>query len=187
MPRPTLTVAFPPTAYYEKQTHYNMSSNPGGPIILPLPTYVERSLTSILKASSSDDAFNTMFDGFFSHDLKDAVFNGKKLSREKFKEQIRAASNVNNTVSFGGIVSVPSSSANTNVSETGFVGVFITASFPFVVVEGAPVDRTFTSSLNIQVKEDSSLKLPVGAERRRVFAVDQVSVDKTGSITPAPK
>ncbi len=33
------------------------------------------------------------------------------------------------------------------------------------------------------MKEDSSLKLPVGAERRRVFAVDQVSVDKTGSIT----
>ncbi len=97
-----------------------MSSNPGGPIILPLPTYVERSLTSILKpeASSNDDsdAFNTAFDGFFSHDLKDAVFNGKKLSREKFKEQIRAASNANNTVSFGGIVSVPSSSANTNVS-----------------------------------------------------------------------
>ncbi len=30
------------------------------------------------------------------------------------------------------------------------MGVFITASFPFVVVEGAPVDRTFTSSLNIQ-------------------------------------
>ncbi len=60
--------------------------------------------------------FNTAFDGFFSHDLKDAVFNGKKLSREKFKEQIRAASNANNTVSFGGIVSVPSSSANTNVS-----------------------------------------------------------------------
>ena len=89
---------------------------------------------------------------------------------------------------------------------------FITASFPFTVVDGAPVDRTLNSLLNItyvitdllffmrvhvidlvpfsdSVKEDDSLKLPIGAERRRVFSVDQVSVDKTGSISfpPPPK
>lgn len=81
-------------------------SNPGGPIILPLTTYVERSLTNILKASS-DDAFNTAFDDFYSKELKEIVFNGKKLSRDHYKQQIKAASNARNTVTFGGIVSVP--------------------------------------------------------------------------------
>ena len=33
-----------------------------------------------------------------------------------------------------------------------------------------------------RVKEDSSLKLPAGAEKRRVFSVDQVSVEKTDAI-----
>ncbi|KLO11634.1 hypothetical protein SCHPADRAFT_941860 [Schizopora paradoxa] len=164
-----------------------MSKNPGGPIILPLTTYVERSLTSILKASS-DDAFSTAFDDFYSKELKEITFNGKKLSREHYKQQIKAASNARNTVTFGGIVSVPLNTKE-NEPESGFVGVFITASFPFTVVDGAPVDRTLNSSLNITVKEDDSLKLPIGAERRRVFSVDQVSVDKTGSISfpPPPK
>jgi len=151
-------------------------SNTSGPIILALTSYVEQGLTTILKASS-DHAFDAAFDGFFSKELKDIMFNGKKLSREKYKEQMKSASNVNNTVSFEGIVSVLSS-ASTDAFQTGFVGVFMKASHPVtVVVDGAHAIRTLTSSLNIQVKEDSSLKLPVGADRRRVFTVDQVSME----------
>ncbi len=80
-------------------------SNTSGPIILALTSYAEQGLTSILKASS-DHAFDAAFDGFFSKELKDIMFNGKKLSREKYKEQMKSASNTNNTVSFEGIVSV---------------------------------------------------------------------------------
>lgn len=89
-------------------------SNPGGPIILTLESYVEQNLTLILKASS-EDAFNTAFDNFYSKELKDITFNGKKISRDQYKKQILAASNANNTVSFGGIVTVLSANNSSDV------------------------------------------------------------------------
>ncbi len=88
-------------------------SNPGGPIILPLTTYVEQSLTSMLQTSTSDDAFTTAFDAFFSKEMKDITFNGKKLTRDKYMAQMKAASNARNTVTFGGIVNMLTTTTDT--------------------------------------------------------------------------
>ena len=78
-------------------------STPGGPIKLTLTSYVENHLTTILKAGSNED-FNTAFDNFFSEELREITFNGKKLSREAYKKQLGEAARADNTVSFPGIV-----------------------------------------------------------------------------------
>jgi hypothetical protein len=75
-----------------------------GPVLPPLPEWVEGRLTAIYQAKSRDD-FDTAFDEFISKDVEITV-NGAKTTREQYKQTLEQQRFLENhaTLKFDGIV-----------------------------------------------------------------------------------
>ncbi|KAJ7474989.1 hypothetical protein FB451DRAFT_1247199 [Mycena latifolia] len=149
----------------------------------PLKNWAEDHLSTIIKAKTQavvDEAFDTFL-------AKDATLtvNGKRVSRDEYKNQLRGLLEQSATVKFSDAVEVPADQSRP--SQAGSVGLFYTA----VIVEGinvhgAPVEDNVTSSVNLVIKEDKSLTpspLVHGGifDGRRVFEVNQVIAGKTSN------
>ncbi|KAJ7475061.1 hypothetical protein FB451DRAFT_1247409 [Mycena latifolia] len=152
-------------------------------VLPPLKNWAEDHLSAIIKAETQavvDEAVETFL-------AKDATFtvNGKRVSRDEYKNQLRGPLEQSATVKFSDAVEVPADKSHP--SQAGSIGLFYTA----VIVEGihvhgAPVLDNVTSSVNLVIKEDKSLTPPhVGHgglfDGRRVFEVNQIIASKTSN------
>jgi len=154
-------------------------------VLPPLTTWTEEHLTTLIQASTQD-AFDTAFDNFISQNV-DITFNGAPLTRDQYKQQVQSEQLLERaaTVTFNSIVQAPQ--LNTQATQSsGLVGVSFTATYVETInVLGAPEEHTANSSLNITIAQDPSIPLPPSGIRgdvdpRRVVALNQVLVDKTG-------
>ncbi|KAJ7474986.1 hypothetical protein FB451DRAFT_278692 [Mycena latifolia] len=152
-------------------------------VLPPLKNWAEDHLSAIIKAKTQtevDEALNAFL-------AKDATLtvNGKRVSRDDYKNQLRGFREQSATVKFSNAVEVPANQSHPN--QAGSVGLFYTA----VIEEGirvhaAAVEDHVTSSVILLIKEDKSLEpphLPHGGifDGRRVFEVNQVIAGKTSN------
>ncbi|KAG7087412.1 hypothetical protein E1B28_013380 [Marasmius oreades] len=161
-------------------------------IVLPsADTWAQQRLSALIQASSQED-FNSAFDLFISHDVKEIVSNGDKISREEYKQKFRSQVFDERvaTVAFAGTV-VSGKDALLS-GGTGNIGMFYTAKyFEGILIHAAPVEVDAKSSINLVVKHDPSLKAPSFPgggffDGRRVFKLNQVLVDaRPTEVAPA--
>jgi len=160
-------------------------------IVLPtLTAWVEGHLSAVLKASTTAN-FDSAFDGFVSKHATITV-NGRRLSRDEYKQQLLGESAVNKestSVKFDGVVEVPTDEEQP--VKAGLVGAFYVATTNLKEkVFGASAQVQVTSSLNIVVEQDTTLPQPPVSpirgffDGRRVANLNQVFVDKPVPITP---
>ncbi|KAG7087413.1 hypothetical protein E1B28_013381 [Marasmius oreades] len=152
-------------------------------VLPPADTWAQRHLSALIQASSQED-FNSAFDLFISHDVKEIILNGDKVTREEYKQKFRSQvfDERAATVTFAGTVA---SGKDALLSGgTGNIGIFYTAKyFEGIVIRDAPVEVDAKSSINLVVEHDPSLKPPSlpghGGffDGRRVFKLNQVLVD----------
>jgi len=157
-------------------------------VLPPLTTWAEQHLTSLLQAGTQGD-FDQVFDSFISQDV-DITFNGSKLTRDQYKQQLSGEELLERsvTVNFEDIVQAPE--LNTQATQdSGLVGIFYNAQFiEKILIFGAPASHTANSSFNITVAQDKRVPLPPrgirgDVDRRRVVALNQVLVDQAPPIT----
>lgn len=132
-----------------------MTTNPGGPEIVPLTLWTENHITAIYKATNLAD-FDKAFDAFISKDAQ-ITLNGRKLTREEYKLQLvgETFAEKSANVSFLGAVDVPEKVIG--LTQTGTVGVFFQATvFGRLLFRGAPVTSTVNASLNATVAAGKS-------------------------------
>ncbi|THU95987.1 hypothetical protein K435DRAFT_778771 [Dendrothele bispora CBS 962.96] len=163
-------------------------------IVLPqLGSWAQNHIRAIVQATNEAD-FDGAFDAFVAKDAE-ITFNGKKISRDEYKTRLQteAFRETGAQVVFNGTVQVPGTDASgVQSSFIGEAGLFYTAIIgEALLVLGAPQQRQVTSSINIFVQDDSSLKpptLPGGIhgffDPRRAFKVNQVFLDVTPSVEP---
>jgi len=160
-------------------------------IVLPtLTAWAEGHLSSILEATTSTE-FDDAFDAFLSKHVSITV-NGQQLSRDQYKQQLLGESAVNKqstSIKFDGAVEVPTDQEQP--VKAGLVGLFYVATTDLKErVFGAPAQTQVTSSLNVIIKQDTTLPQPpispiIGFfDGRRVATLNQVFIDKAVPITP---
>ncbi|KAF5336677.1 hypothetical protein D9758_015686 [Tetrapyrgos nigripes] len=164
-------------------------------IVLPhLDKWAQGHITAITKATTQEE-FDSAFDGFVAADPDvDITFNGVKISRQEYKNRLQteAFRETGAEVVFNGTVQVPGDDgSNVPSPYVGEAGIFYTAILAEgILVLGAPQERQVTSSINIFVKNDPSLKpptLPGGIrgffDPRRAFRVNQVFLDRANTAS----
>ncbi|EED80209.1 predicted protein [Postia placenta Mad-698-R] len=143
----------------------NMTTNPGGPEIVPLTLWTENHITAIYKATNRAD-FDKAFDEFIDKNAQ-ITLNGRKIGREEYKLQLVGEKFFERSadVSFAGSVQKEGKIVDyIEVSgllrravpylipyefQTGDVGVFFKATvFGRLFFRGAPISSTVNSSLN---------------------------------------
>ncbi|KZT20431.1 hypothetical protein NEOLEDRAFT_1151318 [Neolentinus lepideus HHB14362 ss-1] len=152
-----------------------------GPGLVSLTKWTENNLPPLLKAKSTADLDEALKDFFFAEPT--IIVNGSPSTLSRYKALLQESTDneVSATVDIHNIVEEPTKSDS---QAAGTVGLFFTA----VIRQKAPSNfpgpyrRTITSSLNLVIEEDDSIKGPVFEERRRVKALNQVLVDRVGPI-----
>ncbi|KAJ8090450.1 hypothetical protein PM082_019048 [Marasmius tenuissimus] len=153
-------------------------------VLPPANTWAQQHLTTLIEASSQAD-FDSAFDAFVSKNVQEIILNGASVSRDEYKQKFRSQVFDERTaiVKFTGTVA---SGESANLSGgTGNVGLFYTAQyFEGIVIRDAPVEVDATSSINLVVEQDASLKPPSTPggihgffDGRRVFKLNQILVD----------
>ncbi|KAJ7128439.1 hypothetical protein C8R44DRAFT_700971 [Mycena epipterygia] len=139
-------------------------------VLPPLKTWAQQHMYAIIKATTQT-AFDAAFDGFLSKHATTTV-NGKHISRDEYKEQLqglrfdesftlRRMVGVSSgaTVVFSNAIEVPADPENP--LQAGAVGLFLTDIISEdIIIRDAQVQSRITSSLNLVVEEDKSLKPP---------------------------
>ncbi|KZT21804.1 hypothetical protein NEOLEDRAFT_1138781 [Neolentinus lepideus HHB14362 ss-1] len=152
-----------------------------GPELVSLVQWTENNFPPLLKAKSAaelDEAFQNFF---FAEPT--IIVNGSPSTLSRYKSLIEASTDneVSATVNIQNIVEALDKSDS---KVAGVVGLFFTA----VIRQKepgnlpSPYQRTITSSLNLVIERDDSIKGPVFEERRRVKAFNQVLVDTVGPV-----
>ncbi|THH05363.1 hypothetical protein EW145_g4853 [Phellinidium pouzarii] len=156
-------------------------------VLPPLKTWATERLTALITASTQAD-FDRAFDSFVSKDVK-VTFNGAPLTRDQYKKQLQGERILERSATINVLNAIQAAQLNTQASETsGLVGMFYDATYvEKILILGAPAEHSNQSSLNIHVETDKSIPLPPAGihgdvERRRVFSLNQVSVDQRGEI-----
>ena len=93
-----------------------MASTIPRPPTLENPTeWAEAHIQSIYQANATQEEFDAAFDGFVAKGVKSIVFNGAKLTRDEYKQQIRKETTEARTVTvdFNDAVSAPSFKGDT--------------------------------------------------------------------------
>ncbi|KAJ7128374.1 hypothetical protein C8R44DRAFT_700938 [Mycena epipterygia] len=128
-------------------------------VLPPLKTWAQQHMSAIIKATTQT-AFDAAFDGFLSKHATTTV-NGKHISRDEYKEQLQGLrfDESGATVVFSNAIEVPADPENP--LQAGAVGLFLTDIISEnIIIRDAQVQSRITSSLNLVVEEDKSLKPP---------------------------
>ncbi|KAH8115150.1 hypothetical protein DFH11DRAFT_149579 [Phellopilus nigrolimitatus] len=156
-------------------------------VLPPLKTWAQQRLTTLITAKTQAD-FNQAFDNFISKNVQ-VTFNGAPLTRDQYKQQFQGERFLESNATIKVLNAVQAPQLNTQVTQdSGLVGIFYDATFvEKILVLGAPAEHSTQSSLNIQVAQDELIPLPPAGirgdvDRRRVVALNQVSVDQRGEI-----
>lgn len=143
----------------------NMTTNPGGPEIVPLNLWTENHITAIYKATNRAD-FDKAFDEFIDKNAQ-ITLNGRKIGREEYKLQlvgekffersadvsfvgsVQREGKIVDYIQVSGLLSRAVSYLIPYEFKTGDVGVFFKATvFGRLFYRGAPVSSTVNSSIN---------------------------------------
>ncbi|KAF9809586.1 hypothetical protein IEO21_07357 [Rhodonia placenta] len=127
-----------------------MTTNPGGPEIVPLNLWTENHITAIYKATNRAD-FDKAFDEFIDKNAQ-ITLNGRKIGREEYKLQLVGEKFFERSADVSFVGSVQREGKIVDYIQTGDVGVFFKATvFGRLFYRGAPVSSTVNSSINAVV------------------------------------